>query len=148
VKDKTILLVEDDEDQAMLAVRALRKHGISEGTDGVVVARTGEEALDHLLGTAARDAGRAGRGTPAFVLLDKNLPGTDGLGVLRRMRADGRTRLVPVVLFSSSGEPEEVAEGYRLGANPYVTKPADYGRFSEALGCLGRYWLDLNELPG
>lgn len=92
---KAILLVEDVEDQAMLAVRALRKHGIVEEVDGVVVARSGEEALDHLLGT---DAGRAGRGTPAFVLLDKNLPGTDGLGVLRRMRSDGRTRLVPVVL--------------------------------------------------
>lgn len=95
---KAILLVEDVEDQAMLAVRALRKHGIVEEVDGVVVARSGEEALDHLLGTDAGGAGRAGRGTPAFVLLDKNLPGTDGLGVLRRMRSDGRTRLVPVVL--------------------------------------------------
>jgi len=134
---KTILLVEDDEDQAMLAVRALRKHGIAGEADGVVVARTGEEALEHLLGTGARGAGRPGRETPAFVLLDKDLPGTDGLGVLRRMRSDGRTRLVSVVLFSSSGGPEEDAEGYRLGANSYVTKPARYEEFCEALGCLG-----------
>lgn len=145
--NKTILLVEDDGDQAVLAVRALRKHGVVEGADGVVVARSGEEALEHLFGTGARDAGRPARGTPAVVLLDRNLPGTDGLGVLRRVRSDARTRLVPVVLFSSSGEPEEVAEGYRLGANSYVTKPADHERFSEALGCLGRYWLDLNEPP-
>ncbi len=144
MKERTILLVEDDEDQAVLAVRALRRHGVVGGADGVVVARTGEEALDRLLGAGARDAGRD---APTFVLLDKDLPGTDGLGVLRRMRSDGRTRLVPVVLFSSSGEPEEVAEGYRLGANSYVTKPGDYEGFSESLGCLGRYWLDLNELP-
>ena len=99
---KTILLVEDDEDQAVLAARALRKHGISEEADGVVVARTGEEALDYLFDND--DVGRAGWGTPAFVLLDKNLPGTGGLVVLTRMRADERTRLVPVVLFSSSNE--------------------------------------------
>lgn len=143
---RSILLVEDDEDQVILALRALRKHGIVDGVDEVVVIGDGEEALDYLLGTRSRGGPEAGS-LPKFVLLDVNLPGTSGLRVLERLRSDERTRLLPVVLFSSSGEREDVIEGYRMGANNYVAKPTDCDRFSEALHCLGWYWLSFNEAP-
>ena len=144
VNRKTILLVEDDRDQVVLAMRALRKHGIVAEVDDVVVAGSGEEAIDHLL-----DKGSPGeRDTavlPEFVLLDVHLPGLDGLEVLKRLREEERTRLTPVILFSSSKE--HVVEGYELGANSYVTKPANFERFSEAMRYLGWYWLDYNETP-
>jgi DNA-binding response OmpR family regulator len=139
VSQKTILLVEDDPDQVALAMRALRKHGIVAEVDEVVVAESGEEAIDHLL-----DEGNAAV-MPEFVLLDVHLPKMDGLRVLERLRDDERTRLLLVILFSSSKE--HVVEGYELGANSYVTKPANFDRFSEAMRYLGWYWLDYNESP-
>ena len=139
---KTILLVEDDRDQVVLAMRALRKHGIVAEVDDVVVAESGEEAIEHLLEEGPeRDA----VALPEFVLLDVHLPGLDGLEVLKRLREDERTHLTPVILFSSSKE--HVVEGYELGANSYVTKPANFERFSEAMRYLGWYWLDYNESP-
>ncbi len=144
--NKTILLVEDDENQVVLAMRALRKHGIVEEVDEVVVARTGREALDYLFGVGTH-AGRDTDVMPEFVLLDVHLDGMDGLHVLERMRDDERTRLVPVILFSSSREHEDVVAGYELGANSYVAKPANFERFSEAMRYLGWYWLNFNESP-
>ncbi len=140
------MLVEDDQDQVFLAMRALRKHGIVAEVDEVVIARDGEEALDYLLGDGA-NAGRDGALTPQFVLLDVKLPKLDGLQVLERLRNDERTEFVPVILFSSSKEHEDVVEGYKLGANSYVAKPANFERFSEAMGYLGWYWLNFNETP-
>jgi CheY-like chemotaxis protein len=144
VSRKTILLVEDDQDQVVLAMRALRKHGIVAEVDEVVVAVSGEETLDYLFGEGSHD-GRDTAVTPEFVLLDVHLPKMDGLEVLERLRGDGRTHLLPVILFSSSNE--HVVEGYELGANSYVTKPANFERFSEAMRYLGWYWLDYNESP-
>lgn len=144
--DKTILMVEDEEDQVDLALRAFEKHGITEKLDDIVVARNGREALDYMMGEGSY-AGRDVNDLPEFVLLDMNLPGMDGLEILKRLRADERTSLVPVIIFSSSGEHESVVEGYRHGANSYVTKPSDYGKFFEAMRHLGWYWLDWNEAP-
>jgi two-component system, response regulator len=142
VSEKTILLVEDDQDQVRLAMRALRKHGIAEEVDEVVVAGDGMEALDYLFGEGPH-AGRDTTTMPEFVLLDVHLPKVDGLQVLERLRDDERTELLPVILFSSSRE--EVARGYKLGANSYVTKPVNFDRFSEAVRFLGWQWLNLNE---
>ncbi len=144
--EKTILLVEDDENQVMLAMRALRKHGIVAEVDDVVVCDSGEEALDYMFGTGAYE-GRDASSTPEFVLLDVNLPKLDGHQVLERLRDDSRTRLVPVILFSSSNEHRDVVKGYELGANSYVTKPANFDKFSEAMQYLGWYWLNFNESP-
>jgi two-component system response regulator len=125
-------------------MRALRKHGIVEEVDEVVVAGDGAEALDYLFGEGSY-ADRDTTAMPQFVLLDVQLPKIDGLQVLERLRDDGRTELVPVILFSSSRE--DIVEGYRLGANSYVTKPVNFDRFSEAMRYLGWYWLNLNESP-
>ena len=143
---KTILLVEDDEDQVVLAMRALRKHGIVAEVDEVVVAGDGEEALDYLFAKGAH-AGRDPELVPEFVLLDLKLPKVDGLEVLERMREDERTKLVPVIVVSSSREHADVVAGYELGANSYVAKPANFERFSEAMRYLGWYWLNYNETP-
>jgi len=146
VSDRTILLVEDDENQVLLAMRALRTHGIVEEVDRVVVVGDGEEALEYLFGTgshARRDTGVM----PEFVLLDVKLPKMDGLQVLERLRGDERTEILPVILFSSSREHEDVVAGYKLGANSYVAKPANFERFSEAMQYLGWYWLNFNETP-
>jgi two-component system response regulator len=145
-EERIILLVEDDEDQVILAMRALRKHGIAAEVDEVAVARSGEEALDFLFGEGAH----AERGTsvaPEFVLLDINLNGMNGLQVLERLRKNERTQIMPVILFSSSKEHEDVVAGYKLGANSYVAKPANFDRFSEAMLYLGWYWLNFNESP-
>ena len=146
MSDRTILLVEDDENQVLLAMRALRKHGIVKEVDEVVVAGDGEEALDYVFGTGSY-AGRDTDVMPEFVLLDVKLPKMDGLQVLERLRDDQRTALLPVILFSSSREHEDVVAGYRLGANSYVTKPANFEKFSEAMQYLGWYWLSFNETP-
>lgn len=144
VDHKTILLVEDDRDQVVLAMRALRKHGIVDEVDDVVVAENGEEAIDYLLGENF-EGNQDPAGLPEFVLLDVHLPEMDGLEVLKRLRDDERTRLLPVILFSSSKE--HVIRGYELGANSYVTKPANFERFSEAMRYMGWYWLNFNESP-
>ena len=146
VNTKTILLVEDDEDQVVLAMRALRKHGIVDEVEEVVVAGDGEEALDYLFARGSY-AGRDPTLVPEFVLLDLKLPKVDGLEVLERMREDERTRLVPVIVVSSSREHADVIAGYELGANSYVAKPANFERFSEAMRYLGWYWLNYNETP-
>jgi two-component system, response regulator len=146
VNDRTILLVEDDENQVLLAMRALRTHGIVEEVDRVVVVGDGEEALEYLFGTGSH-AGRDTGVIPEFVLLDVKLPKMDGLQVLERLRGDERTEILPVILFSSSREHEDVVAGYKLGANSYVAKPANFERFSEAMQYLGWYWLNFNETP-
>jgi two-component system response regulator len=143
---KEILLVEDDEDQVMLAMRAMRKHGIVDEVDKVVVAGDGEEALDYLFGRGGYK-GRDTSVTPEFVLLDVDLPTITGLKVLEKLRADERTELLPVILFSASNRRRDVVEGYKLGANSYVTKPTNFGDFSEAMRHLGWYWLNWNESP-
>jgi two-component system response regulator len=146
VSDRTILLVEDDENQVLLAMRALRTHGIVEEVGRVVVVGDGEEALEYLFGTGSH-AGRDNGVMPEFVLLDVKLPKMDGLQVLERLRGDERSEILPVILFSSSREHEDVVAGYKLGANSYVAKPANFEKFSEAMQYLGWYWLNFNETP-
>jgi CheY-like chemotaxis protein len=138
-----ILLVEDDPDDEALTLRALRRGGIQHA---LVVARDGVEALDYLFGTG-QHAGRDLAVMPQVVLLDLKLPRLDGLEVLRRLRADERTRLLPVVILTSSDEERDRLEGYRHGANSYVRKPVGYGEFAEAVRQLGLYWLLLNQPP-
>jgi two-component system response regulator len=125
-------------------MRSLREHGIVDEVDEVVVAGDGAEALDYLFGQGPH-AGRDTTTMPEFVLLDVHLPKVDGLQVLERLRDDERTQLLPVILFSSSRD--EVALGYKLGANSYVTKPVNFDRFSEAMQYVGWYWLNFNESP-
>jgi CheY-like chemotaxis protein len=141
--DPVILLVEDNPDDEALTLRALRAAGVRYE---VVVARDGVEALDYLFGTG-RHAGRDIGLLPQVVLLDLKLPRLDGLEVLRRIRSDERTRLLPVVILTSSTEDRDRIEGYRLGANSYVRKPVDFGQFAEAVRQLGLYWLLLNQPP-
>jgi two-component system response regulator len=141
MNNKVILLVEDNPDDEALTVRALKKSNIA---NEVVVAHDGAEALDYLFGEGAH-AGRDVTRMPQVVLLDLNLPKLDGLGVLRRIRADPRTRLLPVVILTSSNEEQDRVNGYGLGANSYVRKPVDFDAFVTAAAQLGLYWLVLNE---
>ena len=143
MRDKTILLVEDNADDEKLTLRALKKNNIS---NEVVVARNGVEALDYLFGTGAY-AGRNLSAMPQVVLLDLKLPKLDGLEVLRRVRADERTKLLPIVILTSSNEEMDRVNGYGLGANSYVRKPVDFSQFIDAARQLGLYWLVLNEAP-
>jgi two-component system response regulator len=140
---KTILLVEDNPDDEVLTLRALRRANV--GND-IVVARDGVEALDYLFATGAH-TGRDVRALPHVMLLDLKLPRIDGLEVLRRVRADERTRVLPVVILTSSIEERDRIDGYRLGANSYVRKPVDFTEFVEAVRQLGLYWLLLNQPP-
>ncbi|HWX53084.1 MAG TPA: response regulator [Verrucomicrobiae bacterium] len=139
----TILLVEDNEDDEDLTLRALKKNSI---TNQVVVTRDGVEALDYLFGTGAYE-GRNLTSMPALILLDLKLPKIDGLEVLRRLRANERTRLLPVVILTSSREEPDLINSYHLGANSYVRKPVDFNEFAEAVRHLGLYWLIVNEAP-
>jgi len=141
--DKVILLVEDNPDDEALTLRALRKNNIE---NRVVVARDGAEALDFLFCTGVY-ADRDPHDMPHMILLDLKLPKVDGLEVLRRLRADDRTRLLPIVILTSSNEEQDLMEGYKIGANSYVRKPVDFNQFVEAVRQLGLYWLVLNELP-
>jgi two-component system response regulator len=143
LKEKVILLVEDNPDDEALTQRALKKNNI---TNEVVVARDGVEALDYLFGTGPY-AGRDVTALPQLTLLDLKLPKIDGLEVLRRVRANRVTKLLPVVILTSSNEDKDRLEGYNLGANSYVRKPVDFDQFSRAVLQLGLYWLILNELP-
>jgi two-component system response regulator len=136
-------LVEDEPNDVDLAVRALKQNHI---VNEVVVARDGAEALDYLFDAAAT-ADRDATVMPAVILLDLKLPKVDGLEVLRRLRADPRTRLLPVVILTSSNEEKDLISGYSLGANSYVRKPVDFEQFSDAVRQLGLYWLILNETP-
>jgi two-component system response regulator len=143
VFDKVILLVEDNHDDEKLTLRAFRKKNIS---NPVVVARDGVEALDYLFGTGAH-AGRNASITPSVILLDLKLPRLDGLEVLKRVRADSRTKNVPVVVLTSSKEEQDLVASYDLGANSYIRKPVDFEKFVEVAGALGLYWLLWNEPP-
>lgn len=138
-----ILLVEDNPDDEALTLRAFRKNNV---TNEVVVARDGAEALDYLFGTGTY-ANRDVTLLPQIVILDLKLPKIDGLEVLRRLRAVPQTRLLPVVILTSSNEERDRLEGYGLGANSYVRKPVDFAEFVDAVRQLGLYWLLLNERP-
>ena len=140
---KIILLVEDNPNDEALTLRALKKNNIQ---NEVVVARDGVEALDYLFG-AGSYAGRDTKVVPQVVLLDLKLPKVDGLEVLKRIRADERTKLLPVVILTSSKEEQDLIAGYGLGANSYIRKPVDFNQFIQAVGQLGLYWLVLNEPP-
>ena len=144
MKDKVILLVEDNPDDETLTLRAFRKGNI---LNEVIVARDGAEALDYLFGTG-QHTGRDTSVLPQVVLLDLKLPKVDGLEVLRRIRADERTRLLPVVVLTSSNEESDIVESYSLGANSYIRKPVDFDQFGEAVHQLGLYWLVLNQGMG
>ncbi len=143
MKDKIILLVEDNPDDVKLTLRAFHKCGI---VNPVVVLTDGAAALDYFFGPGAH-AGQGPAKLPTLTLLDLKLPKIDGLEVLRRLRADSRTRRLPVVMLTSSKEDQDVLASYDLGANSYVRKPVDYDRFIEAMRHLGLYWLLLNEPP-
>ncbi len=140
---KFILVVEDNPDDEELTVRALKSANVA---NSVVVARDGAEALDFLFATGAH-AGRDVAALPAVVLLDLKLPKLDGIEVLQHIRSDERTKLLPVVILTSSKEQEDVVASYRLGTNSYVRKPVHFKEFSEAVRQLGLYWFLLNESP-
>jgi two-component system response regulator len=141
--EKVILLVEDNPDDEALTLRAFKKNNIS---NEVIVAHDGAEALDYLFGRGVY-SGRDTTVTPAVTLLDLKLPKVDGLEVLKQVRADDRTKLIPVVILTSSKEEQDLVNGYRLGANSYIRKPVNFGQFLEAVRQLGLYWLVLNEGP-
>jgi two-component system response regulator len=140
---KVILLVEDNPSDVDLTRRALERARI---VNELVVAEDGAEALEYLFGTG-QHAGRDVSNLPALALLDLKLPKVSGLDVLRHIRADARTRRLPVVLLTSSGQDTDVGSGYDLGANSYVRKPVDFGQFQKVMEQMGMYWLILNELP-
>ena len=143
IAPRSILLVEDNQDDEALTLRALSRNNI---TNQVQVVRDGQEAVDWLEATGPH-ADRNPDDVPALILLDLKLPKIDGLEVLRRLRANPRTALVPVVILTSSKEDRDRASGYQSGANSYVQKPVDFAEFKEAVRQLGLYWLLLNEPP-
>jgi CheY-like chemotaxis protein len=141
--ERYILLVEDNPDDEELTLLSLRKNNLSHE---IVVVRDGVEAIEFLFGNgqyAGRDLSRA----PTVILLDLKLPKLDGLGVLKRLRADERTRMLPVVVLTSSSQDADVIASYNLGANSYVRKPVEFGSFVEAVSSLGLYWVLLNRPP-
>ena len=139
---KTVLLVEDNPDDETLILRELKKAGLA---NNMVVARDGAEALDLLFGIGAYE--ERGACKPVLVLLDLKLPKIDGLEVLERLRGDARTKLIPVVILTSSDDENDIARGYELGVNSYIRKPVEFAAFSKAVTALGLYWLILNEPP-
>ena len=143
MRTNAILLVEDNPDDETMTLRAMRKSNI---TNEIIVVRDGAEALDLLFATG-QYAGRNLSQVPQLIILDLKLPKIDGLEVLRRLRAAPHTRLLPVVILTSSNEERDLLQGYGLGANSYVRKPVDFGQFAEAVRQLGLYWLLLNESP-
>ena len=143
MKARTILLVEDNPSDIELTMRALERSRIA---NELVVAEDGAEALDYLF-CEGTYADRTGADLPALTLLDLKLPRVPGLEVLRRIRANVRTKRMPVVILTSSQEEQDVGTGYDLGVNSYIRKPVDFNRFAEAIQQLGLYWLVLNELP-
>lgn len=142
ISDNTILLVEDNPDDEELTRLAFQESGIANRLE---IVRDGAEALDYVFATGSW-AGRAG-GNPNLILLDLKLPKIGGLEVLRRLRAEPHTQLIPVVILTSSVEEQDVIRGYRLGCNSYIRKPVDFDQFAEAVRNLGMYWLVLNEQP-
>jgi two-component system response regulator len=142
-RDETILLVEDNPDDVELTMRAFRKNKIA---NNIVVARDGVEALDYLFCRGAY-ASRNIKDAPRLILLDLKMPRMDGLQVLERLRADEYTKLIPVVILTSSKEEQDLISGYKSGANSYVRKPVDFNQFVEAVRQIGLYWLLINEPP-
>lgn len=143
IKNTKILLVEDNPDDEELTLRALRHHNIA---NDVIITRDGVEALDYLF-ARGEYAGRKEDGLPQVVLLDLKLPKMDGLEVLKAMRADERTKALPVVVLTSSNEEKDIIDSYNFGANSYVRKPVDFVQFIAAVEQLGMYWLVLNQSP-
>ena len=143
MKEKIILLVEDNPDDVELTIRAFKKNNIS---NKVIVAKDGVEAMDYLFGTEMY-AGRNLKELPVVILLDLKLPKIDGLELLKMIRQDERTKLIPVVILTSSSEEKDVFNGYSLGANSYIRKPVGFNQFVEAMKHLGLYWLLWNEPP-
>jgi two-component system, response regulator len=141
--NKTILLVEDNPDDAKLTLRAFKRNNM---LNPVIMANDGVEALDIVFARGAY-ADRAGKPTPTLIILDLKLPKLDGLGVLRALRGDERTKFIPVVILTSSKEEQDLIQGYSLGANSYVRKPVDFNEFQEAVRLLGIYWLMTNQPP-
>jgi two-component system, response regulator len=141
MKEKAILLVEDNPDDIALTIRAFRKSNIM---NDIVQAHDGSEALDYLFGKG-QWTGRDLDVMPTLILLDLKMPKVDGLEVLRQLRANERTRLLPVVILTTSKEDQDIIDGYALGANSYVRKPVDFNQFVEAVRQLGLYWFVLNE---
>lgn len=139
MSDKIIFLVEDNPDDEALTLRALKKNNI---INQVVVAHDGVEAVNYLLGPES-----ATNPVPQIILLDLKLPKMDGLAVLKRLRADDRTKLLPVIILTSSREEQDLLTSYHLGANSYIRKPVDFNQFIAAVQQLGLYWLVLNEFP-
>lgn len=143
MKNRTILLVEDNPDDEALTIRALKKNNI---LNEVIVAHDGVEAIDYIFGTGLY-TGRDINIMPTVTLLDLKMPRMDGLEVLRRIRTDERTRLIPVVILTSSKEEKDLIDSYSLGANSYICKPVDFEKFTEAIQQLSLYWLVVNEGP-
>jgi len=143
LQEKIIFLVEDNPDDVVLTERALKKSHI---LNKLVVARDGAEALEYIFGTG-NYSGRDMSKMPEVILLDLKLPKIDGLEVLKKIRADKRTKLLPVVILTSSKEENDLINGYSLGANSYIRKPVNFNQFAEAIRQLGLYWLVLNEAP-
>jgi two-component system response regulator len=141
MSERTILVVEDNADDEEFTLRALARANVS---NKIVVARDGSEALDYLFGENAW-AGRDPSDIPAVVLLDLKLPKLGGIDVLRRVRSDPRTRLVPVVVLTSSSEDEDMINSYQYGANSYVRKPVEFAAFANAVAKLGVYWMLINQ---
>ncbi len=141
--DRTILLVEDNRKDELLTLRALKRSNVA---NEVLVVRDGAAALDYLLARGGH-AHRTAAPLPDLVLLDLKLPKVDGLEVLKELRADPRTELLPVVVLTSSNQEQDIVESYRFGANSYIRKPVDFNQFAAAVGQLGLYWLVLNEPP-
>jgi two-component system response regulator len=143
VDKRSILVVEDSPTDEALLLRALEKSGI---TNPLVTVRDGVEAINYLFASGRYEFRNADE-VPAIVLIDLNLPKLDGLEVLRRMRADYRTKLTPVAIFTSSIEEQDLINGYSLGANSYVRKPIEFSKFSKVVAQLVTYWVELNEPP-
>jgi two-component system response regulator len=141
-KNIEILLVEDNPNDEMLALHAFKKHNLA---NKVHVVRDGAEAMEFVFCTGAY-AERVSE-NPRVILLDKKLPLVDGMEVLRQIRADPRTRLIPVVMLTSSAEDRDIIESYQLGVNSYIVKPVDFEQFSETARTLGQYWLTINKQP-
>jgi CheY-like chemotaxis protein len=138
-----ILLVEDNPSDVELALHALKKNNLA---NHIEVVRDGAEALDFIFATGAYSE-RDTNNTPRVILLDLKLPKVDGLEVLQRIKSDPRTKIIPVVVMTSSHEERDIVESYKLGVNSYITKPVDFGQFTEAVRQLGMYWLLLNQPP-
>lgn len=140
---KTILLIEDNSDDELLTIRALKKNNIA---NTIIVARDGAEALDLFFG-AGQFNGKESTDMPTLIILDIKLPKVDGLEVLKRLRSETRTKLIPVVMLTSSNEEQDILTSYGLGANSFIRKPVDFMKFVEVASNIGLYWLVINESP-